>query len=104
MRLPAILIAAALADPAHAVCLENRSDLRLFGTVETDNGARLGAWLATGQRLCIGPQEAPGTVAVFDSDQAFEGCSRRIGESGHPAVLLDFVRFDRCTWAGAATD
>lgn len=92
-----------LAGPAGAVCLENRSDQQLYGTAESDNGAgRVTGWLEPGERLCADPAEDAGTVGVFESPTAFEGCSRRVPRAVGAAGLLEFTRFDRCRWAEGA--
>ena len=97
------IMALLLAGPASAVCLENGTDQRLYGTAESDGEAsRMTGWLDPGQSLCSGPADTAGTVGIFDDPRAFEGCSRRVPNAAGPARLLDFARFDRCRWAEEA--
>ena len=89
-----ILPLPALAD---TLCVSNASDTRHFFAVADDSGQRVAGWLAPGTQLCL-PTQAPGTVSVFERDDALEGCSRRLPSGGREHMHA-YAPFDRCTWA-----
>lgn len=77
------------------VCVENGTDRVLVAAVETDGGPRSVADLASGARLCAGGDGA-GTVAVFETRDDLEGCSRRAEASVER--VTDFPSVDLCRW------
>ncbi|WP_421704005.1 hypothetical protein [Aliiroseovarius sp.] len=89
-----ILPLPALAD---TLCVTNASDTRHFFAVASDSGKRAADWLAPGAQLCL-DTKAPGTVSVYEEDDAFEGCSRRLPPGGAEQMHA-YAPFDRCTWA-----
>lgn len=98
MQLLQVTVALALlAGPALAdVCVGNGTDRRLAAAAEIDGGPRSQADLAPGARLCAAG-DGPGTVAVFDSAEDLEGCSRR-AEPGASLMVSAFPSVDLCRW------
>jgi len=83
---------------AHALCVRNLDGHAHFFAVETTAADRQTATLAPGERLCItAADNKTGMVQVFESADAFEGCSRLV-PVGHTEDMLKYVDFDRCFW------
>ena len=82
------------------ICVLNHTNLRLFLTVDSQQGQRIGDWTSAGGKLCLdaAPEAFQGVVGVFSSDQSLEGCSR-LTRLNQPETLLDFHEFDNCRWA-----
>ncbi|MGI9394174.1 MAG: hypothetical protein ACR2OY_05965 [Boseongicola sp.] len=81
------------------MCIENASSDVWFFTVADDVGGRASAMLAPEARLCL-DAAGTGTIAVFESAKALEGCSRRVpGDS--VTRMLDFPGVDLCAWEAA---
>jgi len=80
-----------------ALCVTNASDTRHFFAVASDTGKRVADWLPPGAQLCLDTQ-APGIASVYESAEAFEGCSRRLPPGGSEQMLA-YAPFDRCTWS-----
>ncbi|RMD89351.1 MAG: hypothetical protein D6811_12335 [Alphaproteobacteria bacterium] len=84
---------------AGKVCVTNATGQRLLFAAEIAGAERRLAWLDPGARLCSAPGAAPqGMVGVFESEEALEGCSRRIS-AGDNLVLEAYASFDNCRWA-----
>jgi cytochrome c2 len=83
-----------------AVCVMNGSEMSFFFTVENASGVRSVAQLEKSEFLCSEPgqSDAFGTVSVFESDDAFEGCSRRVA-AGSVEIMYRYSEFDRCEWS-----
>jgi len=81
------------------VCIVNSFDESLLFVAQAEGSGQVSKWLDPGQTLCspAGTGKA-GVVRVFAYEDAQEGCSR-LASTDAPEVLLDFVEFDRCTWA-----
>lgn len=88
--------------PAAGLCVANDTDQTLYFTVAARDGAgaRIGAYLAPGQELCLADARS-GVVAAFERDTSLEGCSRLAMDADR---LKRFARFDRCTWASHQTE
>lgn len=85
---------------ASRICVRNESGQSLIVSAEADAGAEISARLDDGQRLCA-PSTAEndtGTVRVFESEDAIEGCSR-LARAGQEERLLRYSSFDNCVWA-----
>ena len=67
---------------------------------EADAGAEITARLNDGEQLCVASPVTndTGTVRVFESEDAVEGCSR-LAKSGQEERLLRYSSFDNCEWA-----
>ena len=81
------------------ICVVNSAPKEHVFTVESAAGARKLAHLAPGETLCV-DSDGPGTVAVFLSEDAIEGCTR-ITQKDRPETLLHYYPFDRCLWASS---
>ena len=87
-----------LKTAAHKLCVRNLNEHTHFFAVETSSADRRAATLAPGERLCITAAKGKtGMVQVFESADAFEGCSR-LAPVGQTEDLLKYVDFDRCFW------
>ena len=83
---------------ATALCVRNLNSHSHFFAVEASGADRRTATLAPGERLCItAPASETGMVQVFESADAFEGCSRLV-PVGQTEDMLKYVDFDRCFW------
>jgi hypothetical protein len=83
---------------AHELCVRNLDGHTHFFAVETTAADRRTATLAPGDRLCITAKDnKTGMVQVFESADAFEGCSRLV-PVGRTEDMLKYVDFDRCFW------
>ncbi len=82
-----------------SLCVHNQSDVELFFVLRLNNVSRTTGVLKTDERLCLQGTETghPGTVAVFESPLAMEGCTR-LAKSGQMHILTDYSSFDNCTW------
>ena len=89
-----------IASVPGAVCVVNGSPEVLFFTVENADGVRDAAELKRDEFLCSETAEngAKGTVSVYESADAFEGCSRRVA-SGDIETMFRYSEFDRCAWS-----
>ena len=94
LMLPAVLAAPLAAAP---VCVENASDSPWYFVAHADGGPREGKALTPGERICSDGDGTMGTVAVFESATAIEGCSRR-APAGAVEHLIDFPHVDLCRW------
>lgn len=85
---------------ARTVCVVNASQESYFFAVENADGDRKTATLAFNESLCskTGTVLAKGTVSVFESENALEGCSRRVSR-GTSELMLRYSEFDRCLWS-----
>jgi len=84
---------------ANALCVRNRNTHAHFFAVEARTGARRTGALSPGERLCTeAARGATGVVSVFESENAFEGCSRLV-KAGTTEDMLKYVDFDRCFWS-----
>jgi len=90
-------VASAPAD-AKGICVVNSAPKAHLFTVESASHDRKVQQLAHGEALCV-DSTGPGTVAVFLSEDAIEGCTR-IAQADKPEVLLHYYPFDRCLWVG----
>lgn len=81
------------------ICIINKSDAALFLTSEIDGGERRAAIVAAGGMLCAAAVDgqASGKVAVFENENAMEGCTR-LAKTGHIEVLVSYASFDNCAW------
>lgn len=89
-----------LAQNATSVCIENAGEEELVFVAEAHRGERNVQRVAPGGLLCA---EAPtaggrGTVGVFESEDALEGCSR-LTAAGKTERLIGYASFDNCKWA-----
>ncbi len=82
------------------ICVSNHSGQSLIVTAEADAGAEITARLNDGEQLCVASPVTndTGTVRVFESEDAVEGCSR-LAKSGQEERLLRYSSFDNCEWA-----
>lgn len=97
IRLAAIAVPFALiAAPAVAkICVRNGADAPLFFVAETAEDRRHG-WLAPGETLCAAGSGGE-RVAVFQAEDALEGCTRLLPGGGGD-TLLRYAAFDNCLW------
>lgn len=111
MRIKAFFILTALLAPgvatsdeattrADMVCVRNASNHTHVFVAEAPDGEREVSQLAPGERLCTrsGTKDATGVVSVFESHDAFEGCSRLV-PVGRTEDMIRYVDFDRCFWS-----
>ncbi|WP_232796391.1 c-type cytochrome [Roseovarius salinarum] len=83
---------------AGRLCVRNLSARAHLFAVEADGADRRVKTLESGGVLCIdAPQAETGVVSVYESEDAFEGCSR-ITPVGTTEDMLEYVDFDRCFW------
>ena len=89
-----------LAAAVGTVCVVNASHEPFFFAVENAEGVRKTAMLKESESLCSETTASleNGTVSVFESETAFEGCSRRV-PSGTSELMLRYAEFDRCAWS-----
>ncbi len=83
---------------AKGICIVNSAPAEHVFTVEAANGERKMQHLAPGKTLCI-DSSGDGTVGVFLTEDALEGCSR-LAKKDQPETLLHYYDFDRCLWVG----
>ena len=97
MRLifPALFFALTGSAVAAETCVQNGSDTGLFFVAETATDRQSG-WLAPGATLCAGGQGQE-RVAVFEDEDALEGCTRLL-PGGGTEMLLRYAAFDNCLW------
>lgn len=83
----------------NAVCVRNDSAQGHFFAAEATGEARVTGWLEPGQALCApaAKPDAHGVVSVFETADAFEGCSRVVS-AGQAEGMLAYAEFDRCAW------
>ncbi len=81
------------------ICIQNESNQMLVFTAEANSGAQMVAVLGRGEELCAPSPVVNdfGTVAVFESEDAVEGCSRN-AIAGETQILEAFASFDGCKW------
>ncbi|MCZ0813500.1 hypothetical protein N5A93_14760 [Roseovarius sp. EGI FJ00037] len=82
------------------VCVRNSSSHAHVFVAEAPNGERKVSRLAPDETLCArgGMKGATGMVSVFESHDAFEGCSRLV-PVGQTEDMIRYVDFDRCFWS-----
>ncbi len=82
------------------LCVRNRDTHTHVFAAEAEGAERQVTTLAPGERLCIETRksDARGVVSVYDSEDAFEGCSRLV-PVGRTEDMLKYVDFDRCFWS-----
>ncbi|WP_300512965.1 hypothetical protein [Aliiroseovarius sp.] len=97
MRYLVLFLLIPLPLKAETLCVTNASEQRHFFAVAADDGARLADWLAPQAQLCL-DSAFPGTASVYEEEDAFEGCSRRLPAGGKEQMYA-YAPFDRCTWA-----
>nr|WP_306267514.1 hypothetical protein [Pararhizobium sp. IMCC3301] len=85
---------------ASRICVTNQSGQALIVSAGADAGAENSARLEDGERLCAPSttENDTGTVRVFESEDAVEGCSR-LAKAGQEERLLRYSSFDNCEWA-----
>ncbi len=98
-----LFLALAAAAPAHAFCIENASDTRLFFAVwvkgKRADGSVLSQWLGRGERKCQAPHAKTAVLEVFAfaGQDSLEGCDDEI--AGDATLRLTaFEEFDNCIW------
>lgn len=82
------------------ICIKNESDQTLVIVAEANSGAEIMGLLGTGEELCAPSPVVgdTGTVRVFESEDAVEGCSK-LAKAGKLERLLAYSSFDNCKWA-----
>lgn len=101
------VIVAAMAVPlpakggAGSICIANRTSQALVLVVDVA-GVRVSQEGAPGHVLCAGapPGAEQGTLSVFESLDAIEGCSRR-ASVGSVVPIFAYASFDNCHWGPA---
>lgn len=81
------------------LCVHNDSGIALLFVVALENGERRLRVMPGGQALCLSAPkpDTKGTVAVFENEEALEGCSR-LAKAGKPERLISYASFDNCAW------
>lgn len=98
MRYLALLLMIPLPLSAETLCVTNASAKQHFFAISADDGVRVSQWLLPGAQLCLDAQ-GPGIASVYEEEDAFEGCSRRLPRNSSEDMHA-YARFDRCTWSG----
>ena len=100
LLVPGFAAADAAVTRSDMVCVRNTSSHAHVFVAEAPDGAREVSELAPGERLCArgGTKGETGVVSVFESHDAFEGCSRLV-PVGQTEDMIRYVDFDRCFWS-----
>ena len=93
-------VIAYLATFSTAICVQNAAEEALFFAAEGGEDSRVTKELQPGETLCTAALGAPmeGTVSVFTSVDAMEGCSRIVA-SGMVEQMKTYAEADGCLWS-----
>lgn len=77
------------------ICVTNNADGDFLFVAENADGERASRTLGENATLCL--PGSKGTVAVFEDEDAQEGCTK-IASSERGEILRSYASFDNCNW------